>query len=358
MSLKKLKEDMKANGKNSLVCCQQGDKIEIMKKEFVFLISFIFTLSFFSLPKNILAQEINDYSSDFSIELVPDNPRPEQAVSAKIVSYQFDVDRSDIIWILDGKTIVSGTGKKTADFVLPPLGKESILTVNIVTNQGVKTSKTRKFFGSDMDFLWSANTSVPAGYKGKALAGRKAFIKITALPHLYLASSAVPRSNLIYEWTFNYKNLPDYSGAGKNTLLVRLNDLGDYVIGVKVSTKDKRASFQKFLHLSAEGISPKAVFYADDPLEGPFYGRALGGKISLKTKDINIRAEPYFFNQENGKASYKWSMNGKSVKSGKKPNTISLVSEESSGQARISFEMEKEVENSLQSAETSADISF
>ena len=60
-------------------------------------------------------------------------------------------------------------------FVLPNLGKESILTVNIVTNQGVKTSKTKKFSGSDIDFLWEANTSVPAGYKGKALAGEKSF---------------------------------------------------------------------------------------------------------------------------------------------------------------------------------------
>ena len=51
-------------------------------------------------------------------------------------------------------------------------------------------------------------------------------------------------------------------------------------------------------------------------------------------------------------------MNGKSVKAGKKPNTISLVSEESSGQARISFEMEKEIENSLQTAETAANIAF
>ena len=332
--------------------------MKTMKKGFVFLISLIFVSSLFCLPKNGLAQEINDYSSDFNIELVPDNPRPNQAVSAKIVSYQFDVNRSAITWILDGKTIASGTGEKTADFVLPPLGKESVLTVNIITNQGVKTSKTKKFSGSDIDFLWSANTSVPAGYKGKALAGRKAFIKITALPNLYLASGAISRSNLVYEWTFNYKNLPDDSGADKNTLLIRLNDLGDYVVGVKVSTKDKRTSFQKFLHLSAEGTSPKAVFYADDPLEGPFYGKALGSKISLKTKDINIRAEPYFFNQENGKAAYRWSMNGKSVKSGKKPNTISLVSEESSGQARINFEMEKEVENNLQTADSGVNIAF
>jgi len=134
--------------------------------------------------------------------------------------------------------------------------------------------------------------------------------------------------------------------------------MGDYVIGVKVSTKDKRTSFQKYLHLSAEGVSPKLVFYADNPLEGPFYGKALGNKITLKTKDINIRAEPYFFNNEDGKTTYRWSMNGKSIKSGKKPNTISLVSEENSGQAGINFEMEKEIGNNLQSADGGVNIVF
>lgn len=329
-----------------------------IKKGFVFFLSLIFASSLFSLPKNGLAQEINDYSSDFAIELVPNNPRPNQAVSAKIISYQFDVDRSEIIWILNGKIVASGAGEKAINFVLPPIGKESTLTVDIITNKGVKTSKTKKFYGSDIDFLWQARTSVPAGYKGKALAGRKAFIKITALPNLYLASEIVSRYNLIYDWTLNYKNLPDYSGVDKNTLLIRLNDSGDYAIGVTVSTKDKRTSFQKFLHLSAEGISPKAIFYADDPLEGPFYYKALDNKISLKTKDINIRAEPYFFNKEDGKTVYRWSMNDKVAKSGKKPNMISLVSEDDSGQAKIRFEMEKEIENSRQTAEKMVNIEF
>ena len=128
-------------------------------------------------------------------------------MSAKVISYQFDVNRSAITWILDGKPSLKEKAK-TVVFVSPNLGKESILTVNIITNQGVKTSKIKKFSGSDIDFLWSANTSVPAGYKGKALAGRKAFIKITALPNLYLASGITfTGSNLVYDWTFNYKNL-------------------------------------------------------------------------------------------------------------------------------------------------------
>lgn len=329
-----------------------------MKKEFIFLISLLLILVAFPLPKKGLAANISDFSSDFSIELIPDNPLPNEQVSAKIVSYQFDINRSDIVWTLNGKVIVKGLGKKTADFSLPALGKESVLTVNIITGDGIKTSKTKRFSGSDLDFLWEALTTVPAGYKGKALAGRMAVVRITALPNLYTASGLASRSNMVYEWTMNYKNLPEESGMNKNTLLMKLNDAGDYVIGVKVSTRDKKTSFQKFLHLSAEGISPKIVFYRDEPLEGPFYGAAIGGKVFLKTNDISLRAEPFFFNEGKGQTIYKWNMNGQSVKSGKKPNIISLVSERNSGEARIGLTIEREILNDLQTAEQETNIVF
>ena len=301
---------------------------------------------------------INTFDSDFSIEMIPEEPLPGQAVSAKLISYQFDIDRSEIVWTFDGKTLSKGLGKKTANFVLPSLGKESILTVSAVTSNGAEISKTKKFSGSDLDFLWQAGVSVPAGYKGKALAVKKAFVRITALPHLYASSAPAFRSNIIYEWTLNYKNLPDDSGVDKNTLLVRLNDNGDYVIGVKVSTQDRKASAQKFLHLSAEGSSGKVVLYRDDPMEGPFYGKALGDEFTMKTKDINIRAEPYYFNQEKGETIYIWRMNGQVVKPGRKPNIVSLVSGAVSGNASVNFKMEKDVANNLQSAESEVNIVF
>jgi len=335
----------------------------MMKKRFVFLISVAILTSLFYFSKNdfasaATAKKVNQYDSDFSIEMIPEEPLPGQSVSAKLISYQFDIDRSEIVWIFDGKILGKGLGKKTANFILPSLGKESVLTVSVVTNKGAEVSKTKKFSGSDLDFLWQAGVSVPAGYKGKALAVKKSFVKITALPHLYTASVLNSRSNLIYEWTLNYKNLPDYSGVEKNTLLLRLTDNGDYAIGVKVSTQDRKAVAQKFLHLSSEGVSEEVVLYKDDPMEGPFYGKSLSGEFAMKTKDINIRAEPYFFNQEKGETVYAWNMNGKPVKSGRKPNTISLVSREGSGNASVNFKMEKDTANWLQSAESEVNIAF
>lgn len=334
-----------------------------MKKKFVFLIAMLIFSGVLFLSENnfaraATAKKVNQYDSDFSIEMIPEEPLPGQAISAKLISYQFDVDRSQIEWIFDGKTFNKGLGKKTANFILPSLGKESILTINVITPNGEDISKTKKFSGSDLDFLWQAGTSVPAGYKGKALAVKKAFVKITALPHLYTASALNSRSSLVYEWTLNYKNLPEDSGVDKNTFLLRLDDSGDYVIGVKVSTQDRKAVAQKFLHLSAESALEEAVLYKDDPMEGPFYGKSLSDEFAMKTKDINIRAEPYFFNQGNGETVYSWNMNGQPIKAGRKPNIISLVSGDGSGSAAINFKMEKDTANWLQSAESEVKIAF
>ena len=126
---------------------------------------------------------------------------------------------------LMGKQLARGWAK-TANFVLPSLGKETVLTVSVITPKGDEVFKTKKFSGSDLDFCGRRESSIPAGYKGKALAGKKSFVKITALPHLYTASRLTSRSSLVYEWTFDYKNLPDESGVDKNTLLIRLNDIG------------------------------------------------------------------------------------------------------------------------------------
>lgn len=320
-------------------------------------------LGFFYLAENVFAEttapkKINQYDSDFSIEMIPEEPLPGQFVSAKLISYQFDIDRSQIEWILDGKTINKGLGKKTAEFVLPSLGKEAILTVNIITPNNASISKVKKFSGSDLDFLWQAETSVPAGYKGKALAEKKSFVKIVAMPSLYVNSTPVSRSNLIYEWTLDYKNMPNDSGANKNTFLLKLDNVGDYVVGLKVSSLDRKSSAQKFLHLSAGGSLAETVLYNDDPMEGPFYEKALGYNFAMKGKNINIRAEPYYFNKQKGETAYFWNMNGRPIKAGRKPNTISLVSGEGSGSARINFKTEKDTANYLQSAESEVQITF
>lgn len=288
------------------------------------------------------AVEINTFDSDFSVEMIPNNPTPNETVLAKVVSYQFDVDRSNVTWTFNGQVIAKGVGKKDASFTAPDFGKESRLVVSIVTDKGVSTSKAINLAGNDIDFLWEARTTVPPWYKGKALPSFKSLVKVTAVPHLFSGGVEVAHSNLVYEWSLNYKNMPEASGFGKNSFIFRLNDYEKFAVGLRVSTKGKNASFEKYIDLSASDSKPKVVFYSDSPLEGVNHNNALVREVSLVEREITVRAEPYFFTDNASEIfSYEWMMNDKSIVPDTFPNILSLRAGDNSGSSILGLTVKR-----------------
>lgn len=300
--------------------------------------------------------DINFYNSEFNIEMIPSSPGPNEKVSAKAVSYQFDMDRSSITWTLDGKIIGKGLGKKDIEFLMPDYGKKKQLTVSIVTDKGISTSKTISFEGNDIDFLWESDTTVPAGYKGKALPAFKSLINVYAIPHLFLNGSSISNSGLVYEWSLNYKRMPESSGQGKNTFLFRLADLDEYVVGLNVTSRDGKAGFQKYFTLSAGKTKQKILFYKDNPLEGPDYNIALSGDMDISSSGMSLRAEPYYFTGSN--LYYKWSMNGKKLDIKGFPNVLSLRSESGGGVSKIGIRVAGAISNIFQNEENFIKINF
>jgi len=146
----------------------------------------------------------------------------------------------------------------------------------------------------------------------------------------------------------------------KKTFFLQLSDFGQYVVGLTASTKDKRAVFQKYFRVSAEGAEPMVVLYNDNPLEGPAYNKAFRRDTELKTRDLTIRAEPFYFSGgNNGRGlEYDWRMNGKKINAGKKPNVVSLAAGEGSGSADMSLKISNTGDNMFQSAEKFMEIKF
>ena len=312
---------------------------------------------FFGAPAG--AVEISTFDSDFSIEIIPSNPAPNEQISAKVVSYQFDVDRSNIVWTLNGEVIAKGAGKKDANFIAPDFGKESHLVVSIITDKGISASKTLSLVGNDIDLLWEARTTAPAWYKGKPLPSFKSLVKITAVPHLFSGGAEVPPSSLVYEWSLNYKNIPDASGAGKDSFAFRLNDYEKFAVGLRVSSRNKSVEFEKYTDISADGAKPKVVFYADNPLEGPHYGSALTREGNLLSEEMAIRAEPYFFADSPAGGvgdifSYQWTMNNKEINPDSFPNILSLRTGGESGSSVLGLKIRR----GFQSAENFIKINF
>jgi len=297
-------------------------------------------------------------AEDFSIILSPQNPGANTMVSARISSYHFDVDRSEITWEIDKKIVLKGVGEKNFRFTTPDINKTMRLTVYILTDKGTAAEKTLFFSGNDIDFLWEALTSTPIGYKAKALPVIQSKIKITAIPYLSsLEGKIIPSSELVYEWFLKNKKNISASGTGKNFFIIQLKDFDDCPITLRVSNFDKTIVFEKGIILSANMAEPKILFYETRPLEGPQYNKALQ-KIQLENNEIAVRAEPYFFSIDNLKQlSYEWLMNREKIFSDELPNTLSLRTPEGSGTSIIDLTITNPV-NFMQSAKNSLEISF
>jgi len=298
-------------------------------------------------------------SSDFSISLNPKNPSPSENVTAYISTFQFDKERAEIIWEVDGKIFERGVGKTSIDIEAPELGGKKTITAYVTTNDDVSNSKTTVIVGNDIDFLWEAQTYVPYWYKGKALPSIGSQIKLIAIPHLFLNGSELSGNSLNYEWHVDYVKDTLRSGLGKDFFVFRLDGYSDSIVGLRVSDMGQTVYTERAFALSAEG-KPEILFYRYNPLEGVSSNKVLDGGIDLMTSEIGIRAEPFFFLLDNlNDLVYSWQMNGLGVlpEEGNK-NILSLRSEKNQkGIANISLSI-KSTANVLQKAYESVKINF
>lgn len=294
--------------------------------------------------------------TNFSIAIIPQNPIPGSMTTAKITSLHFDVNRASIIWKVDGKTVQSGVGKDSVSLESPALGKNRTVSIYITTVDGESASKSVVFVGNDTDLLWEALTITPFSYRGKALSPVQSQVKVTAIPYLFEGGLMIKDSDLVYDWSVNFKKDINASGAGKNYFLLKIKTNDDYTVSVKVSNKANDIFFEKSVKLSGADIKPKIIFYKEYPLEGPRYEEALNKKVSIDSQEMNLRAEPFFFSSS--KLSFNWKMNGKSIVADEAPNVLKLRAPDSGeGEASIGLDV-KNNSNILQFISAGLEIIF
>ncbi len=294
----------------------------------------------------------------FTIEISPDNPGPNAKISAKIVSYSFDVDRANISWFVNGAKKLSGKGEKSFSFNIGEIGSKTTLVASIVTDQGITVEKSLTFRPAGLDILWEADNYTPPSYRGKALLSSESRIKITAFPEFIYNGEKISPSNLIYDWEINSKKKIDMSGYGKRTISYKLSSLSrEENIKVTVSSSNKTIVAEKTIKLAT--TAPKIVFYQENLLEGPQYNVAFNKETDLSGDGVSVRAEPYFFSNSHLKQlTYQWKMNNKAIESGEKNNVIDFRRDSGeSGSALIILDIQNPI-SILQSAINNLKINF
>ena len=332
-----------------------------MMKDFSYKIIFLAMMILVSLfSPQVYAIETDAFNSDFSIEITPNNPAPGTQVLAEVVSYQFDVDRSVITWVLGGKKVADGIGKRKINFVTPNFGSNNSLVVSIVTDKGMEVSKTVNFSGDDIDLLWEAGTDAPDWYKGRALPAKKSYVRFYAIPHVFSGGVELSPSSLIYDWYVNNKKIPKASGFNERGIVVRLNDDGEYSIGVEVSNKNRSVKYKKTIEISSQGVKPKAVIYENSPTKGILFGKALGRTFNMSSRDMSMIAEAFNFIKSSPPAlTYKWMVNGKKInQQNENSNIINFKAADDSGLADVKALISGDIGSISQSANSSLRINF
>lgn len=298
--------------------------------------------TFFLLGKmGIACAEIGEPAIVFD----PKFPAPETQVKAKVISYAFDVERSNFIWRVNGKTVAAGVGAKEVVLTSPSLGKTMSVTVDVVTASGEMFSKAVTMQGSEVDLLWEALTYTPAWYKGKSMPIFKSQLKFSAIPFLFSKGEKISPDALVYEWSLNGKKDIAKSGLGKKYFIFPVNRVGDGIIVIaKISNLDKSVNHEKIFVFSDAEQGPKINLYADDLAEGLQTNRLIKNSLDLKKGDVRLRAEPFFFSgAPQNTIAYEWFLNGKQMASSGFSNIAALRVGTGNGTATL----EASVKNTL-----------
>lgn len=278
-------------------------------------------------------------NTDVNLTVIPQNPSPNEEVTATVSSYVADLNKSYIVWLINGKQTAQGIGKKSISFNAGELGTTLSITVNIEMVDGQSVSKNFSLNPSDVDIVWEAVDSyTPPFYRGKPLGPREGVFKVVAIPNIKIEGKIVKHTNLSYAWKKNGINQQS-SGWGKSSFSFT-NSFLDEENEIEVKVAD---IFGNTVGAGKSNISftdPKIVFYQKDPVLGTQFAKSINPDVEIPKNGATIVAMPYFFSKEaflKDTLSFRWFSGNQEVPDIRQPrNELNIRGEEGkNGEARV-----------------------
>lgn len=300
-------------------------------------------------------------SSSILVNVVPENPGPLEDVTISLNSYAENLDSVLISWYANGKSVLSGIGKKSISLNAPAIGSETSVLARIALPAGeVETRLIIK--PSVFVLLWQAMDShVPPFYKGKALPTPDSEIKIVAMPEIKSGGTLVNPKNLIYSWRKDYTNDQEASGYGKNNFVYSSDYLeNSNYIEVTAATANQQYSSQAKINMNML-TQPKILFYKNDAVLGALWERALTNPHIINGSEV-LMAVPYFISPKdvrNPRLIWNWSMNGGRIETPSFQKNLMPLQAESgvSGVSKLRLEIENK-DKIFQTASKEINIEF
>lgn len=323
----------------------------------------LFSLSFFIFQfGSVHAQGVPVGANSLELTASTDSPAPDQKVSVRARSYTIDIDSANITWSVNGKIVQKGIGLTSYEVTAPALGKETTVTVQAISSDGITVSKSISIISGSIDLIVESNGHTPPMFSGKLPISYQNTINIIAIPHLADSKGVeYDPKNLVYEWKRNSRTVEDESGFGKQSFNLTGEIVPrDVTITVTASTRDGKKKVSGYINVSY--TSPSLNFYVDDPLYGPLYNKILDENIIIgKEKEVSVIMEPYGFNKPTnglGNLDLTWMINNYEKPELSKNQSVTLrAPENTSGTSNIELSI-KNKKDILQSASANFTIKF
>ncbi|MEK7569429.1 MAG: hypothetical protein AAB500_00860 [Patescibacteria group bacterium] len=230
--------------------------------------------------------------SAINVSVFPQSPAPGENVTITLSSYGANLDIVNIIWQVNGKTVLSGIGMKSYLLTAGAAGVEAKVVARVMLPEG-EIDKLISIRPGAVVLLWQANDSyVPPFYKGKALPTEGSEIKIVAVPEIRAGGATLDPKTLNYVWKKNYENSSGDSGYGKNYLL-HTSDYLDPGVNVSVVAGTVDGKYASGGSISVGAYEPEIAFYKVDPVLGTLWEHALPDPYRLASGET-LLAAPYF----------------------------------------------------------------
>lgn len=291
--------------------------------------------SFFTTTNTINAQlEIGLREQDVSVSMAPETPKGGELVTISLSSFSINIDSLTIVWKKNGVTEKSGVGLKSIVIESPEIGESHVVTAEIFNrNQSVK--KTVTIRPAEIDILWEATDSyVPPFYKGKALPGSEAEVRVVAIPN-----TTINDNDLIYTWRRNFTAAPSASGYGKQSFTTRLGYL-DPTQNIEVRASNVSGSYESGGSVIIAPIQQKVLYYEIHPTLGLLTNKTISNNKTIIGSNFELFVSPFFFSTRDGIDSaelvYDWTIGGKSIPKESAKNRVTLqFNEKESGTTQV-----------------------
>ena len=312
---------------------------------------FLAVLSFGA--RSLLAQS-GGVGTELSMTITPEHPRPGEAVTVSVESYNIDLNRAEVRWFQNDKLVKAGVGEKKLEAVVGQGGELTSFRVVALREDGGIYSTEARLRPAEVNLLWQAQSYTPPFYRGKALMPYQGTVLVAAIPSFARGESMLPPESLIYTWHEGDDVIGDSSGRGKNLFVFRGSvPLRTKTISVTVESADQ--SMVASASIDVAPVAPRLLFYEEHPRFGILYGKALIQNFTFGGDETRISSIPYYFETDSktgNDLSYDWEVNYAPMPSEKRSSLLLRRTTESSGRSNLFLEARStDPEKSFQAAE-------